>query len=125
MLTSLSPRFYKISIHWFDPEWGIDERVCFKGGNPSLHWKEEEDAILREHYPKAPRLELMRCLPTRSYTAMKGRASTLLVRRAIVEKGEFTWTFSLRDLQIMEQYDLTEEQLRQGEGANLLRWSAS
>ncbi len=125
VLTSLSPRFYKISIHWFDPEWGIDERVCFKGGNPSLHWKQEEDAILREHYPSATREDLMRCLPARSYTAMKGRASTLRIRRRVVDKGEIAHTFCLHDLEIMAASGLTEEQLRQGEGANLLTWSAS
>jgi len=126
MLTSLSPRFYKITIHWYDPEWGIEERVCFKGGNPSLHWKQEEDNILLTHYPSATREELMRLLPTRSYTAMKSRASTLRVKRVIVEKGEqLTWTFCLQDLAIMQKHGLTEEQLRQGEGANLFTWSAS
>ncbi len=126
VLTSLSPRFYKITIHWYDPEWGIDERVCFKGGNPALHWKHEEDNILRTHYPSATREELMRLLPARSYTAMKCRASTLRVKRVIVEKGEqLTWTFCWQDLAIMDQYRLTEEQLRQSVGANLFRWSAS
>lgn len=125
VLTSLSPRFYKISIHWFDPEWGIDERVVFKGGNPSLHWTKAEDAILTAYYPDSPRAELMRLLPARSYTAMKGRASTIRIRRRVVDKGEVVHTFCLNDLEIMAEYNLTEEQLRQGEGANLLTWSAS
>jgi hypothetical protein len=100
--------------------------VCFKGGNPSLHWKQEEDELLRTYYPSAPREELMCLLPTRSYTAMKCRASTLRVKRTLVEKGEqLVWTFCQQDLDVVAQLGLTEEQLRQGEGANLFLWSAS
>jgi hypothetical protein len=125
VLTSLSPKFYKMTIHWYDPEWGVDERVCFKGGNPSLHWKEEEDSILMRHYSSATREELLRLLPTRSYQAIKCRASSVGVRRAVIDKGELAYTFCLLDLEIMEQYGLSEEQLRQEEGANLLTWTAS
>ena len=126
VLTSLSPRFYKITIHWYDPEWGIDERICFKGGNPSLHWRAEEDEMLRTYYPIATRDELMHFLPTRSYTAMKCRASTLRVKRTILEHGEsLIWTFCQQDIDIMEEHGLTEEQLRGEEGANLFTWAGS
>lgn len=125
VLTVLSPRFYQITIHWFDPEWGTDERVCFKGGNPSVHWKPEEDEILRTCYPYETRERLMQLLPTRSFEALKSRASTLKIRRPNAQRETAAHTFCLLDLEIMERYNLTEEQLRGGEGANLLTWTAS
>ena len=125
VLTVLSPRFYMISIHWYDPEWGIDERVCFKGGNPSLRWKLEEDEKLRIHYPTATGEELMSLFPTRSFDAIKNRASALKIRRLNVVREMLPQTFCLQDLEIMERYGLTEDQLRGGEGAKLITWTAS
>src|SRR6266567_2023430 len=74
VLAPLSPHFYTMSIHWYDPEWGIDESVCYRDGNASIRWTEEEDALLRLHYATASREELMRMLPTRNTIAMATRA---------------------------------------------------
>ncbi len=125
-LTSLSPRFYKITVQWYDPEWGVDERICFKPGNPALHWKAEEDELLRTNYPTATRDELMHLLPGRSYKAMKSRASFLRVKRAILEHGEHLIdTLCLKDIAVMEEYHANEEQVRQDDAANLFTWVAS
>ena len=109
VLTVLSPRFYMITIHWYDPEWGVDERVCFKGGNPSVHWKPEEDEILRTYYPHETRERLIRLLPARSFEALKNRASTLKIRRPNAQRETAAHTFCLLDLEIMERYELTED----------------
>ena len=124
VLTVLSPRFYIITIHWYDPEWGTDERVCFKGGNPSIHWTREEDEILGLYYPSETREHLMQLLPLRSFLAIKNRASSLKIRRLNANPETTPQTFCLRDLEIMERYGLTEDQLRGDEGAKLLTWSS-
>jgi predicted site-specific integrase-resolvase len=125
VLTVLSPRFYMITIHWYDPEWGTDERVCFKRGNPSVHWTREEDEILGLYYPYETREQLMQLLPMRSFLAIKNRASSLKIRRPNAQPESTPQTFCLRDLEFMERYGLTEDQLRGEEGAKLLTWSAS
>ena len=125
VLTVLSPRFYMITIHWYDPEWGTDERVCFKRGNPSVHWTREEDEILGVYYPYETREHLMQLLPLRSFSAITNRASTLKIRRPNAKPETIPHTFCLRDLEVMERYGLTEDQLRGEEGAKLLTWSAS
>ncbi len=66
VLEPLTPHFYKMVIHWYDPEWGIDEGVCYRDGNASIRWTEEEDEILRKYYPAASREELLRLLPMRN-----------------------------------------------------------
>jgi hypothetical protein len=63
VLAPCSPRFYTMSIHWLDPEWGIDEALCFRAGNPSLRWNKQEDELLKYLYPRVSREELLQAIP--------------------------------------------------------------
>lgn len=124
VLDNLSPRFYKIAIHWRDPEWGIDEMICFREGNPSTHWIQGEDDLLRQHYRTMTSEELMKLFPHRSFHAIEHRA----VRLKLSSDKLKTWedipnSFCLLDYQLMEQYGVTEEQLRAEPGAKLVRSS--
>ncbi len=120
VLTNLSPRFYKLAIYWHDPTWEADEMICFRSGNPAMHWSSEEDAILLEHFPKSSRELLLRLLPTRSYQAMRARAYDIGMRRPNSILEDVPHSFCWLDMQIMEQYGVTEKELRMVKGAKLL-----
>jgi len=124
VLAPLSPHFYTMSIHWYDPEWGIDEGVCYRDGNASIRWTNEEDAILRQHYATALREELLKLLPTRNTLAMVTRAQKFnLVREMRYLEPDVPTAFCLQDWQIMQQYELTEEQLTCEKGGKSIKWS--
>jgi hypothetical protein len=113
----ISPQFYTLTIYWKDDEWETDRAVCFKGGCPSPHWSTEEEAILREYYPSAPGKELMRLLPLRTLQSMKVHASYMGIRRDGKKKEGNVRIFCLRDLEIMELYNLEPEQYHWKEGS--------
>lgn len=125
VLASLSPRFYKIAVHWRDSEWGVDELVCFRAGNPSLHWKPEEDDLLRYHWPHTPREELLMLFPTRSYGAMRDRARRIGVTRTKHILEDFPYTVCWQDMQVMQQYGVSEGDLRNEKGAKLISSASS
>jgi predicted site-specific integrase-resolvase len=115
--------FYKVLIHWCDPEWGIDELVCYRDSNASVLWTENELALLKEHYETASREELLHMFPTRAYTSLVFQATKLGMSRPRHDPTEnIPRTFSLLDWQIMQQYSVTEEQLRAKKGGRLIQW---
>jgi hypothetical protein len=115
--------FYKMLIHWCDPEWGIDELVCYRDSNASVLWTENELALLKEHYETASREELLHMFPTRAYTSLVFQATKLGMSRPRHDPTEnIPRTFSLLDWQIMQQYSVTEEQLRAKKGGRLIQW---
>ena len=59
ILDTLSPRFYRMAINWRDPQWDTDVMDCFRSGNPSLQWSDEEIESLRKHYATSTREELI------------------------------------------------------------------
>jgi hypothetical protein len=124
VLEPLTPHFYKMAIHWHDPEWGIDEGLCYRDGSASIRWTEEEDKLLREHYSTAPREELMKMLPTRNIRAMATRAYTYgLLREIREQEPDIPTTLCWRDYQIMQQYRLIERELSTEKGGKLIMWA--
>ncbi|MFL5698133.1 MAG: recombinase family protein [Ktedonobacteraceae bacterium] len=124
-LKHLSPRFFTITIVWRDPEWDIDQVVCYKYGNPSLKWNAEEDAILREHFTQAARRELLQMLPRRTYTAIRARGVNLGLSRLEfmgVAEPDVPHRTCWQDWQLMQEYGLTEKQLRSEEGVKIVSW---
>jgi len=125
-LKHLSPRFFTVTIVWRDPTWDIDQVVCYKYGNPSLTWKPEEDAILRQHYAHASRKELLQMLPTRTYMAIRSRGENLGLSRLefmSVPEPDIPHRTSWQDWQLMQEYGVTEEQLRSKEGVKVVSWA--
>ena len=112
VIEPLSPRFYTISIYWLDPEWGIDKALCFRAGNPSLQWSKQEDELLKHHYSRASREELLQAIPSRSFNAMRHRAHILKLPRLVYEASFMPTTICWRDFQFMQEHSLTEEQLQ-------------
>ena len=123
MLEPLAPHFYKMTVHWYDSEWGVDEALCYRDGNASIQWTDEEDEILRSHYPVTPRKELMAMLPSRNIRSMATRAHKNNIRRAIREQEpDIPTTFCLQDWQIMQEHKLTEAQLNATKGGKAIKW---
>jgi hypothetical protein len=116
----VSPQFYTLMIYWKDNEWETETAVCFKGGCPSPHWSKEEERILREHYTTTSGKELMRLLPLRTLESMKVHAFYLGIRRDGKKKERNVRIFCLRDVEIMELYNLVPEDYHWKEGSRLV-----
>jgi hypothetical protein len=116
----ISPQFFTLTINWKDDQWETDTASCFKGGCPSPHWSDEEEAILREHYATTSSKELMRLLPLRTLESMKVHASYLGIRRIGKKKEGNVRIFCLRDLELMELYNLNPEDFHWKEGSRLV-----
>lgn len=112
VVAPLSPRFYTMSVHWNDPEWGVDEALCFRSGNPSLRWSTQEKELLKQLYPRASREELLQAIPARSFNAMRHTAHVAGLQRLVYEGSAIPPSLSWQDFQFMEEHSLTEEQLR-------------
>lgn len=126
ILENLTPRFFRVAIKWFNPNWGESEAICFRNGSPSIHWTPEEDAILREHYPTTPRSQLLPMLPTHSFRAILVRVQRLpgvgARVKKFVEEGipyEVCW----EDWQLMQQYGLTEKDAPIISDVKVVKWS--
>ena len=105
--------FYKLYVHWCDPEWGIDELLCYRAGNPSSRWTDHELTLLRQHFPTTAREEIMQILPKRSCRAMADMAKKRgfpvagMYKTHPVLPYEYCW----EDWQVMQKYGLTESDL--------------
>jgi len=116
-LDTLSPHFYKMVIVWRDPAWGEDTLICFRSGNPAIQWSDEEDAILRAHYPTTTRDEIMRLLPMRSYASIQSRASFYTIRKMRTHNTEhLPYGLSLQDYTVMQEIGMSLEALQSGQG---------
>jgi len=85
-VNNLSPHLFSLYIVWQD---GIairpDVALLWRGValKEMEGWSEEEDAIIRTHWPKSTEIELMRQLPLRTRLSISVRASQLGVKREV------------------------------------------
>ena len=124
-LDPLSPRFYRLTLYWRDPAWGVNTLIFFRSGNPSLSWSKDEDNTVRSLWPSASKEGLLRVLPIRSWTGIRHRASRLEIRRT-KDAGDDSGlpdTFCWQDLQVMALYNVREDTLRMGKGAKLIDYT--
>ena len=77
VLEPISPRFYTLTVYWRDPEWGVDELLCFREHAPCMQWSGEDDALLREKYPAGTAEELINLFPDRNPVGIGKRARRL------------------------------------------------
>jgi hypothetical protein len=113
-----SNHFYKTSLYWRDPEWGVDELLCFRPTHAAANWTQEEDELVKRLYQTTPKAELMKLLPARSYGSIQDRANSLGIyrtQRMYTGDNREMWilhkNFSLEDCQIIEQYNLSIGQI--------------
>jgi hypothetical protein len=129
ILDTLSPRFYRIAIHWRDPQWDTDVMDCFRSGSPSLQWSDEEKELLREHYATSSREEMMRLLPQRSYMGIRHKGSRLGIAKSYSwNEQALPLNLSLQDYEVAGQLGITEGMLQEDgrymevAGAKLVSW---
>jgi hypothetical protein len=117
VLDTLSPHFYQITIYWRDPVWGADNLICYRGVNPCIQWSDEENSLLRQHYPTTTRDEIMRLLPDRTYNSIQSRASIFRIpKRRTFNTENMPYSLSLRDYEVMgELGNVTEDDLLNGD----------
>lgn len=74
-----------------DPE-RFDRRRGHNARPRDEHWTEEEIALLAKTYPRTPQEELLRLFPTRTWSAIKIKATKTGIRRCLdmvkAQKGE-------------------------------------
>jgi len=86
------------------------------------HWTTEEDECLIQYYPKAPREELLKAIPTRNFKNMVYRAGVLGIVRQFYEAETVPSNVAWQDIQVMLEYGVTEDQLWDEEGGKLIAW---
>lgn len=125
-LTIVAPRFFSVRITWRDSSWGIDTGLCYKGIEARNEWTEEEIAIVKEHYEKTSRAQILHLLPNRSFKSIKDfiwNKGFNLQRERIIE-AEVPYTVSLNDWQVMQQHGITEADLKKWDCVKLITWSS-
>jgi hypothetical protein len=119
-LDVLSMRFMKVIIEWnpiVSAGMNLIEYVIVLRGNGAGHaWTPEEDAVVQEMYPYQPRWDILCALPRRTWQAVINRASDFhltRINRALgaVDIGDGT---SIEDMLAMQEYCITQEQIRAG-----------
>ena len=121
-LDALSGRWMRLTIEWSPVLAGeaYHDTVVFLrsiGANPN--WQVEEDALLHDLYPRAPRSDILVALPRRSWTSCKARARVLHITRTSKEVGSFRLmeTLAVEDIGVMETYGITPVQIEAGQTA--------
>jgi hypothetical protein len=83
----ISPHWLRLSIDWLD---AISPRLdiaylwkAMPGRRGIYRFDEEEKEILKTHYPCAPRLEILRLLPNRTWHSIQRQAELMQVKREI------------------------------------------
>jgi hypothetical protein len=91
----------------------VDTAFIWQQGGAGKVWSDAEETILQDMYPTAERTDILRALPTRSWTSISGHAYLFGLKRLVRR-----WSFdlprevSVTDQQIMEEYGLGENPLR-------------
>jgi hypothetical protein len=118
-LDALSDRWMKLGIVWSPVLAGEDAGDCvlfLRATGAGSNWTAEEDALLRELYPRAPRSDLLTALARRSWESCKSRARVLKVMRQTRDAGSFQLmeTLALNDLAVIEAYGIAEQEIAAG-----------
>jgi hypothetical protein len=89
----VSPHWLRLSIDWLDavcPR--LDVAYIWKA-SPGRQGKfsDEEKAIIREHYPRTPYMDILQMLPNRTWQSIQGQTAAMGLRRETpAEPGVYT-----------------------------------
>jgi hypothetical protein len=113
-LEEIAAGWLKISVQWGAVLGGLlyDFYLWRDSG---IQWTDEEEAILRQHYPTAKRTDLLNMLPARSWRAINGMAWRLKLRRiAKSDPLPIPDTMSRSDVYVLLSLtnELTESEIR-------------
>lgn len=77
----LTPHFYEVRIEWAYDSWGKEKAILYRKFGGSKDWTEEELTLLEELYPCAPKMEVLKALPRRTWRTISVIAHTKGIRR--------------------------------------------
>jgi len=114
VLDEMTPHWLQVTIEWVHPEWGVETFFTFRrDGGKSKAWKEEELALLREHYPKTDRETILSLFPTRSWYSINSAASDAKIVREVKSAPSCVpGNLSLQDYQFMQEHGIEASQIR-------------
>jgi DNA invertase Pin-like site-specific DNA recombinase/dihydroneopterin aldolase len=82
LIDVLSPHWMRLVIKWRIPHWGTDTALIWRVDGLGGKWTEEENDILRLHYPTDDRASILARLPHRSWHAITFQANQLKLCRS-------------------------------------------
>jgi hypothetical protein len=110
VLTFASPHYIQLDITWALPAWGQDRLYIYRSRGKAPFWTDAEHEILRTLYPLAPRTEILKALPTKSWNSIRAEALNRGVQRMVNVYQQpptipqfLTWA----DWQYMQEHGLT------------------
>jgi len=80
VVNNISPHLFRLYIVWQDGVATRPDVALLWRGQAVLDdegWREEEEAIIRSHFSTAPQLDIMRLLPTHTWTSIRQHANDL------------------------------------------------
>lgn len=103
IITESAPHFLTVELVWSFLLSHIQIGHLYRRYGNSDVWKDEENEILRELYPGAPRMDILRRLPDRSWVGIKNRATDALKLKRPYQRNPETVpvNLALRDIQFM------------------------
>ena len=80
----MSPRWLRVRVTWLREEWGCEQMYLCRP-HSKKRWSEEEDRIVAELYPTAPRIELLAAIPDRTWPVIRERANRWKIQREEID----------------------------------------
>ena len=81
----VSPHWLRLTIDWLDavcPR--LDVAYIWKASPGRMgKFSDEEKAIIREHYPRTPYMDILQMLPNRTWQSIQGQTAAMGIRREI------------------------------------------
>ncbi len=92
--------------------WGEDTGIIWRPKGSLHFYTEEENALVREHYPTTDRETLLTLLPKRSWYSIKTQARKLGITRPSIHERIITpLGLSLEDWRFMQEHGITTDML--------------
>ncbi len=98
----VSPHWIRLSIDWLDaisPRLDIAYLWKAMPGRSGIYlFSEKEKELLKQHYPRSPRLEILKLLPNRTWHSIQRQAELMHVKREIPSNDDLCPTVCYSDL---------------------------
>ncbi len=123
----VSPHWIRLSIDWLD---AISPRLdiaylwkAMPSRSGGYVFSEEEKEVLRRHYPRSPRLEILKGLPVRTWHSIQRQAELMHIRREIPSNDDLLPRVCYSDLipnldgqYLFRDYETTMAYIREADG---------
>jgi len=108
VLEIVSAHWISLTIEWSHPKWESDILYIFRRRGAMPNWTDEEQEIIRTHYPHASRDALLALLPDKSWVSIRTEALKLGVEREGLSYSKVPKNLTWSDWQFMQQFGMEE-----------------